>query len=206
MNTRVLGNSLVANLRIPGVRVKAISGLNWSTAVQHLIEYRRHYIGHTVYVVVGPVRFSRRFKGRREVRFAEPNSGTINQLFGKFYKELSFLRIRPVPCPLFPMNFRTFNLAKNDGRLICEGFYEEWNTRIRGHVVVENRNIFRFNTQHNMFTPCIHRRLFHRRRNSYVFRESLTTDGLHAQQSVVAEWATEIARVVQLSRTREANQ
>lgn len=195
----VLGNSVVRGLTVTGMEVKCIPGMNLEASVRYLIEHRRAYRDVTVYILVGPVRFSK-LSNRKECLFYT-NVRTVNQLFGPFFGELEFLKIRPVVCPFYPMNFQSYNEARCT-RPIMTGFYEQWNREIKGHIVLENRKVFQFNTTHNLITPCIHRRLYHRHKAQYVFKEKFTTDGLHPTRRIVGDWEREFLRVMAVERER----
>lgn len=191
----VLGNSLVRRMGVQDVEIEAIPGLDFQRAVRHLVAHRDRYRDAIVFIVIGPLRFSSILANRREAIFSNTHLCAISQLFEQFFGELSFLRITPIVCPLFPMDFQVYNESRCR-RPIMTAFYPEWNVRMRGHIVVENRAIFAFNTSHRLITPNIHRRLFHRTRGHYTFRVQHTLDGLHIRQAILTEWAREFRRVM----------
>lgn len=195
----VLGNSLVRGLTIDGVDIKCVPGMNLEASVRYIVEHRRNYCNTTVYILVGPVRYTK-LTNRRECVFFT-NVSTVTQLFGPFFGELAFLGIRPVVCPFYPVNFRRYNKAWC-ARPIMTAFYDQWNGQIKGHIVVENRKVFQFNNTHNLITPCIHRRLFHRHKGRYVFKERFTNDGLHPTQQISSEWEKELVRVMAVQKEK----
>lgn len=201
MDFVILGNSLVRHLSIPNVEVTAISSLDWEKATHYLMRHRERFAQKYVFIVVGPLRFTSMHQSRREVAFSSNNNSTVHQIFAPFYNELSFLNIFPIICPLFPMNFKTYN-GNTCQAPICQGFYEEWNKILRGHIVVENRHIYRFNCKYENNTPHLHTLIYHRRKHHYVFRENLLSDGLHVTEEVLTHWKSEFQRVIGLIRSR----
>ena len=205
MNYIILGNSLVRNLAIPNVQVISINGLDWESAISYMINHRAQMRDHYVFIVVGPLRFTSLHRSRREVVFRDTNLRTVKQLFAPFYRvqDLAFLRIYPIPFPLFPMNFVKYN--SRCARPIMRGFYPESNKEIRGHIVVENRAIYYFNTTHELNTPHLHAKIFKRTKGRYQFLEKYLRDGLHVRNSVIRQWKHEFQRVIRVMDTRAEN-
>lgn len=200
MHFTILGNSLVRNLVIPNVEVVCINGLNWDSAVEYMMEHRYKLREHYVFIVVGPVRFTSLHKSRREVVFRDTNIGTITEIFAPFYSDLSFLKLYPVPCPIFPMNFVVYN--QRCARPIMTSFYEQWNRDIRGHVVVENRAIYQFNTRYGLNTPHLQRNIFRRKNGYYQFKQEYLKDGLHVKNIIIRQWRVEFERVMAIMEER----
>ena len=191
----VLGNSLVRHLVIPDVEIISISGMDWEVSVKFLTEQRHRFVNSRVFILIGPLRFTAMHKSRKEVAFKSTNLSTVQQLFAPFFNELKFLNITPIICPLFPMDFAEYN-SRICRKGILQSFYEEWNKELRGHIVVENQKIYRFNNNNGLPTPYVHSRLFHRSRGHYRFRPHLLKDGLHVKMIVVDEWRKEFLRVM----------
>lgn len=194
MKNIILGNSLVKRMRVRGVETISIKGLNMESAAIYMQENKEYFRGALVFIIVGPLRFTKMRKKRREVVFCKPTR-TINSLFAPFYENVTRLNIEPIVCPVFPMDFRRYNTEKCP-KPIEQGWYDEWSKKIIGHSVIENKAIYKFNKRRGHITPSIHRRIFHRKKDHYVYRVSKTTDGLHITSEIRREWEEEINRVL----------
>jgi hypothetical protein len=201
MKSVILGNSIVSRVNVSNIRTVAIPGLDWERAQKWMIENRADLRDTYVYVMIGPVRFTRVHKSRKEVVFVEPPY-TVNDLFKFFYTELKAMNIKPVICPLYPIDFTICNekKAKNP---IMTSFYKEWNEKIKRYVIVENRSINYFNEEHGVLIPQLSRRILHRHHQRYSFRANLLTDGLHPKPVIISEWAREFAKTVRLQKEKD---
>lgn len=173
-----------------------------------MVEQRAELRGKVVYVVVGPLRFSTLHKSRRECVFTDHQLHDIKSMFQPFYNKLNYLNIKPIICPIFPMDFVQYN-ERMCRAPIMKAFYEEWNLTIMDKVEEENRLIFQFNDENGnrAFTPCIHRRIFRKRgrkRSKYSFRSNQTKDGLHVTSDIVNDWNKQFNRVIEVHARMKA--
>lgn len=166
-----------------------------------------------VYIHVGPVRFTYlvRAPGRRECQLYTDNVSDVYQIFRRWRVLYSDYHIVPVVCPVYPMDFAVYNESLRSvvrrrsgvmGTLGEAANYSAWNRRLRGMVVVENRDIIDFNESHRVHTPFLHRFVFRRRHGRYVDRRDSLSDGLHPTRTTRAAWRREIARVRRLNIAR----
>lgn len=169
-----------------------------------MMDNRAMFRNSTVYIVIGALRFTKVNISRGEVVFNDKHLKTIKQLFAPFFSHLSFLQISPVICPLFPMSFHRYNACRTTvcPHPIMMDFYDEWETELEGHIVLENREIFKFNRQRGYLTPTIHRRIFHRKKSHYAFRINCTRDGLHVTRDIKEEWVREFDRIIRKEISR----
>lgn len=199
----ILGNSLVRGLIVPDTETISINGLDWERSVKHMVDNREKFRDAIVYIVIGPLRFTTMHTSRKEVVFNDNHLSTIKQLFAPFFSNLKFLHISPVICPLFPMSFYRYNSCREQcSHPIMMGFYKEWEKKLEGHIVLENREVFKFNRKRGYLTPTIHRRIFHRKKGHYVFRINCTRDGVHVKTDIKNEWAREFERIIRKEVSR----
>lgn len=201
MKAIILGNSLVRDFRFQDIKVISISGLNWEKAMLTMMDRRVEFKGATVYIVVGPLRFTSMHRSRGEVAFIDKQTSTVTQIFQPLFTELKFLHITPIICPVFPMDFEQYN-TNRCREPIMSSFYQEWNARIIGHSVIENRSILEFNERHGKKggVPMIHNALFKRKINNWTFKVNRTTDGLHLTVEAKEIWAKEFLRIINVKK------
>ena len=201
MRTFLLGNSLVAELNDPQWTTICRPGADWEQLANYVLSNRVRFTDSFVYILVGPVRFTRlhRTRGRRECVLSSFAVGTPLSWFRTWLQQLVPLNIIPILCTVYPLEFRSYNNAIRRERLLLQDFYNEWTEQLKGMVVVENRLIVNFNVRLGMATPFIHRRIFHRRPGGYTFRPRFLRDGLHPTQQIAQEWVTELRRVGRLN-------
>lgn len=190
----VLGNSLVKHLLIPGLHIISVNGLDWEGAILYMMKNRDLFMYKTVFIVIGPLRFTRRTQPRKEIILATRGLSSVYDLFSPFFTDLQFLHIRPVICPLYPMHFGTYNW-KACRRPIMTSFYDEWDIEIHTLIIQQNQEIVAFNFNNHSITPNLNRKILHRLRGAFRFRPHHTTDGLHVTNQILTEWAREFQRV-----------
>lgn len=202
MRTFLLGNSIVADVRDPQWTTICRPGENWEDLVHYVIRNRVRFINSFVYILIGPVRFTRlhRTRGRRECVLSDYAVGSPQSWFRLWLQHLLRDNIIPVLCTVYPLDFTIYNNSIRRERLLLEGWYQEWTQKLKSMVVVENRLIVNFNVRLGMATPFIHRRIFHRRQGGYTFRVQYLADGLHPTPQIVHEWILELRRVNHLNR------
>lgn len=160
----------------------------------YMIENRGEFLGKTVFIVIGPLRYTTLDRSRREVAFKDTRLATINQIFSPFWNDMKFLQIKPIICPLFPMNFETYN--RSCKRPLHEHFYETWNTTLLRRIIAENKKVVAFNRSNGLPTPRLHKRLFYRENGSYRFEENLLRDGLHVTKTILHDWTKEFKQFI----------
>ena len=212
MRLVIIGNSIVRDMRDSRWELVYLPGADWDEIMEYVLRHRRHLCNSFIYVHIGPVRFTRMHstRNRREVVLRN----TIPQAPWRQYgQQLAEYNIIPVLCTIYPMQFSRFNdvLALPRGGRYGTGrrgrqimaFYQEWDNRIRGMVVIENRFITAFNEQQGMCAPFMYRTIFTRRRGTYAFRgDRFLRDGIHPTRHTRLQWMEEIISVHGLNQER----
>jgi len=203
MQTFLIGNSLVKDVVDTQWTTICLPGANWQEVIRYVFKHKRRFVQSFIYILIGPVRFSRlhRTQGRRECVLQEFRLSTPISIFRSWLEQLTRDNIVPVLCTVYPANFITYNNIIRKERLMLQNFYKEWNAKIKGMVVVENKLIVNFNAERGIITPFIHRKIFHRNNRTYNFREQYLSDGLHPTTLIVQEWKREISRVNDINLT-----
>jgi len=200
----LIGNSITADLEQPSWKVITIPGANWETIKQYIMAHIDELMDAFIYVHVGPVRFTRlhRTNNRKEVALVTPRRmETPKEIWREVIIALDQVNSMPVLCTLYPMDFDRVNyyyarsFRNRSGRQILKGFYSEWERRLRGMVVVENRGIVACNERDDVITAFLHKAVFIRRRRHYVFRsDRFLRDGIHPTPSLQQKWKDELKR------------
>lgn len=203
MKTILIGNSLTRGLEDPMWEIVCLPGADWYDIIGYVISRKERFSNSFLYILVGPVRFTLMHKteGRRECVLKETYIGSPNSIFRGWLGRMKRCNIIPILCTVYPADFVIYNNCIKKERLLMESMYKDWNERIKGMSVVENRKIVSFNLALGMATPHIHKRIFHCRKRVYQFRKIYLRDGLHPTETICNEWKVEFKRVNNINIT-----
>lgn len=210
MKSILIGNSICNGLEQPNWTVISLPGANWETVERHIKDHLQDFQDAFVYIHVGPVRFTTMERGRRrrEVVLGRSRRQSLRRFWTAVVLSLAQVGSVPVLCTLYPMDFIKCNryyanaFGSGRGHRIHQGEYGEWNERIKGMVVIENRGIVAFNERNTVVTPFLHRTVFLRRRSRYVFRsDRFLEDGIHPKPYLKNQWRRALVRAHQKNLT-----
>jgi hypothetical protein len=204
MRAILIGNSIVRDIVDSSWETISLPGANWDDVQHYIMNHIRHFRNCLVYIHVGPVRFTRMHKTENRREIVLPHRPLFQTPLGLWYEIRNTLQSQnsiPVLCTIYPCDFKRINdhlansISANGrrGRQICQDFYSEWEHRLRGMCVRENRMVTSFNESNSVMTPFLHKSVFLRRRGYHHFRgERFLRDGVHPTDSLSRTWRREI--------------
>ena len=157
--------------------VKCMPGANWERILRHIHDNKNDFACSLVYVMIGPVRFTKMIRGDslKEVIFKQPETSMDCILRDvKMLKESDNIFV--VMCTLTPMDFQIYNnnIARHMGfrQIHCDS-YARWNRMLLDNILATNNQIIELNKANNVITPFVHKQVLLRKNKRYVFRPRL---------------------------------
>ena len=140
MRTFLLGNSLVAELNDPQWTTICRPGADWEQLANYVLSNRVRFTDSFVYILVGPVRFTRlhRTRGRRECVLSSFAVGTPLSWLRTWLQQLVPLNIIPILCTVYPLEFRSYNDAIRRERLLLQQCWRKTSLGLRGDLSLAN--------------------------------------------------------------------
>ena len=201
----LLGNSIVRGVDSSRWNTICFPGMDWNDLLLYIMDNLDFLRGKFIYLHIGPVHFSRLHctENRKEAALLTRGLPDIPSIVQPFRDRLQRYRIRVIFCPIYPMEFETYNNSIANGRRqILQDFYSEWTLRSQSIAESVNRQIIQFNHEAGLCTPFLHHSIFTRRRGRYSFHPSKLADGLHPTSAIREEWRRELRRVMALNRAK----